>query len=165
MDRVLHILFSPPDHRLLSRSLQAFVLGFAGSITLVCIALAGGMALGLIQSMPESPAEMEITMGDFLGVVILAPVVETLLLGAILGPLRKTGWPPAAVAMLSALIWGGLHGLLAPFWFFGTVFSFFVFSSVWLTWRARSLRHAFLAAMLPHAINNLAVFLLVAFSG
>ena len=68
---------------------------------------------------------------------------------------------PGIVAGISAICWGLLHGLKAPLWFFGTAFSFFVFSCAYLWWRQVSFRHAFAAAALPHALINATVMTLV----
>jgi hypothetical protein len=86
-------------------------------------------------------------------------VFETLLLAFVLNILSNWIKPKLPVAAISALLWGGLHGLYAPIWFFGTVWSFFVFSCAFLAWRERSFRAAFVAAALPHALVNLTVYL------
>ena len=64
------------------------------------------------------------------------------------------------LAALSALIWGAIHGLLAPTRFAGTVWSFFVFSIAYLTWCELGRTRAFAASAIPHAILNLFVLAL-----
>jgi len=107
-----------------------------------------------------SPPAVQVSLREFTGAVIFAPILETLLLALglfILGVLFKRR---LFVAAVSALLWGGFHGLVAPFWFFGTVWSFFIFSCAYLVWRERSFYSAFLAAAVPHMLVNLTVFIL-----
>ncbi|MBA3929886.1 MAG: hypothetical protein C0521_09920 [Xanthomonas sp.] len=100
-----------------------------------------------------------------MGAVLLAPLVETWLLSLTLWFLVRFEWSTLTTAALAGLVWGGFHALLAPFWFFGTFFGFFVYSCCYLVWRQRSYRHGFLAAALPHGLQNLLVVVLVAVSG
>jgi len=99
----------------------------------------------------EGPS-IAISWGELFGLVIFAPVVETALL---LLTLRLFQWtrPPYSAA-LASLVWGGLHALIYPVWFFGTVWSFFVFACAALAWHQKSPKHAFFAAALPHADIN-----------
>jgi hypothetical protein len=94
----------------------------------------------------------------FLGIVALSPIVETAILVVMLRFLLRLGATPLVAATTAAFMWGGLHGVLYPMWFFGTVWSFFVFSCAALAWRAKSRAHAFWAAALPHALLNGAIF-------
>lgn len=94
----------------------------------------------------------------FLGIVIFAPVTETLLM---LGPLllvnRLVG-PGTAVAASSAL-WGGLHSLSAPAWGLVAWWPFLVFSAALLFWRGRGrLGRGILLVMLIHAMQNFVPF-------
>ena len=59
------------------------------------------------------------------------------------------------VAGVSALLWACLHGLFTLLWFFGVAWSFFVFSCAFIAWRKHSFRHGFIAAWVPHALNNM----------
>lgn len=92
---------------------------------------------------------------DILGPVVFAPVVETLLLGLLLKGLLLLTARPVLTAALSALFWGALHGIVAPLWFFGTVWSFFIFACAYLGWHRQSRRKAFIAAAVPHSLINL----------
>jgi hypothetical protein len=87
--------------------------------------------------------------------VIFAPIVETFVLIGGIKLLEIISSRPVVLAMLSALVWGLLHGSFATLWFFGTVWSFFVFSSAYLAWRSRSFKAGFIAASMPHALVNL----------
>jgi len=158
--RVFHdALTAQPDGHLLRRSLINYVLAFCGSITLASIA--GGLAMlaGISTEALDVPG-VKINIWDFIGAVIFAPVGETLILAALLALIRR--WGITTQAIISAIVWGGIHALAAPFWFFGTVFSFFVFSYAYLIWRQKSFAYGFTAAALPHALINLSAFVLIA---
>lgn len=125
------------------------------------IALIPSMALGaaafwmarLVGLDPALPPEATGWTG-FVGAVFIAPALETLLLVAGIHLIARFMRQWAGIALVSAVAWGLLHGLVAPIWFFGTVWSFFVFSSAYLAWRPVSAKSAFLAAALPHALLN-----------
>ncbi|GEM_PF-2981840 len=100
-------LLAAPDGRLLQRSLLNFLLGLGGSMLLVGAAL-GVLALaGIPFDEIEAPGHA-IGMRDVIVMVILAPLIETPLLIALLAllPARMGIVPRAAV---SALAWGGVH--------------------------------------------------------
>ncbi|WP_225539968.1 hypothetical protein [Xanthomonas sp. XNM01] len=154
------VLLTPPDAHFSRRTLLAFVLSLGGSLLLVALVL-GALGLAGITIDDTGLPEREAGVGDFLGMVLLAPLIETLVLIAFLALLpARIGIVPRAA--ISALLWGGLHALAAPFWFFGVVWSFFVFSCGWLAWRPESFAHGFAAAAIPHALQNLTVFLVLA---
>jgi hypothetical protein len=112
----------------------------------------------------RGPTIESVTVWTALGAVVLAPLVETLALAALLHLLGLGFKPWPVVAAISAALWGVLHGVVAAGWFFGTVWSFFVFSAAYLAWRRNSFRDAFLAAALPHAFLNSIVMLILAVS-
>lgn len=91
---------------------------------------------------------------ELFGVVIFAPIAETFLLALGLQVLHRVNSRPLVAITASAVAWGLLHALVAPVWFFGTVWSFFVFSAAYFGWRPHSFRHAFVAAAVPHALLN-----------
>jgi hypothetical protein len=95
--------------------------------------------------------------GAMLGVGLVAPVVETLILAALVSLLRRAIRQPALIAAVSAIIFGSLHALVEVLWFFGTVWSFFVFTCAYLAWRSDSFRSAFIAACVPHILINVSV--------
>jgi hypothetical protein len=86
--------------------------------------------------------------------LLAAPLIETLVLGAVLELLRFATPRRQVLALVSALAWGGAHAWFHPLWFFGTVWSFYVFSRGWLAWQPVSYKHAFAAAAVPHALVN-----------
>jgi hypothetical protein len=97
-------------------------------------------------------------------VLVAAPLVETAILGVGLRLLGFVTRRPNALAALSALAWGGAHAAFHPLWFFGTVWSFFVFSRGWLAWQPVSYKHAFGAAAVPHALVNASAVLMQFFA-
>ena len=96
--------------------------------------------------------------------VLAAPFIETLVLGGALELLGLATRRRQVLAVLSALAWGGAHAWFHPLWFFGTVWSFHVFSRGWLAWRPVSYKHAFAAAAVPHALVNSSALLMQFFA-
>lgn len=94
--------------------------------------------------------------------VVGAPLVETLIMGAALVLLRLFLSPTLAV-MISAAGWGIAHSAAAPAWGLVIWWPFLVFSTVFLTWRTRSLLAAFGMAAATHALHNLLPALLLVF--
>lgn len=102
-----------------------------------------------------------LSMVDSFGLVIIAPVIETMLLALLLKKLVKMGLPHWQACTVSAMIWGLVHGVIEPARFVGTVWNFFVFSHGYLWWLEASQEKAFIAALIPHvAINAVAVMAL-----
>jgi hypothetical protein len=56
---------------------------------------------------------------------------------------------------------GGFHAAFGVIWFFGTVWSFLVFSCAYIGWRPVSFKEAFLAAWIPHVLINLTAMSIV----
>lgn len=98
---------------------------------------------------------------DYFGIVIFSPVVETAVLVVVLKLLLAVRLPPLPAAAVSAVAWGLAHASVETLWFFGTVWSFFVFSYAYVSWRPVSFKHAFLAAGIPHALVNATGLLLL----
>jgi hypothetical protein len=94
-------------------------------------------------------------------VVIFSPVLETLLMaGALLLLLR---FMPARWAVLvSAAGWGVAHSLAAPSWGLIIWWPFLIFSTLFVTWRQRSLGLALAVPMTVHALQNLPSALVMA---
>jgi len=91
----------------------------------------------------------------FVLMVIIGPFLETALMGVILMPLRRLcGTGPAAV--ISAVLWGILHGSVSVRWGITVAWPFLILSLAFLTWRHVSLRKAFTVAFLMHALQNAA---------
>ena len=136
--------------------LLAFPVALIPSIVLLgCIHLllaAAGANMALLDS-PEREASMAV----FLGSVFFASVVETFLLGGLLGLLGRLSTNKPFIATISGLLWGALHAASGVLLFFGTAWSFFVFSCVFQSWRVVSFKQAFVVALVPHMLINVTV--------
>jgi len=155
LDRIRAFLFAPAQPLWLY-CLSAFVLALLPSVALLASAygvlvLCGGDASTLL------PAESTTRFVDAFGTAVIAPVVETFFLAAGLKILSGFISDKALAALTSAIVWGAFHALFGLLWFFGTAWSFFVFSCAYLAWRGASFRKAYIAAALPHALVNLSV--------
>ncbi len=95
--------------------------------------------------------------------VVFAPFVETLMMGALLLVLLRIANPTAAV-LISAAVWGAAHSWMAPIWGLVIWWPFLIFSTLFVVWRPRSLALALLMATSAHALQNLVPALLIAFA-
>jgi len=97
--------------------------------------------------------------------VVASPVAETLLMAVILAATRILSENMWVRAVISAVVWAGLHSAVASLWGAVVLWPFFVFSCCYLAWRERSRGHALgvtcLAHMLHNALPSLAVALFV----
>jgi hypothetical protein len=95
------------------------------------------------------------------GLVVFAPIAETLIMGiGLLVLLRFVG--PTAAIIASSAGWGIAHSLAAPMWGLIIWWPFLVFSTLFVVWRRRSLAAAFAMPAAVHAIHNLAPALAIA---
>ncbi|NKI68296.1 hypothetical protein GN109_02585 [Collimonas pratensis] len=109
-----------------------------------------------------SPSGTIATPGAAFGSIVFAPIAETFILAYMLTVLSSSSLRRIWVVVMAAICWGCFHAISGRLWFFGTVWSFFVFSCAYLVWRQVSFRKAFLAAALPHVlINSLMMMLLL----
>jgi hypothetical protein len=109
--------------------------------------------------------ERHVSMIDTLGSVVFAPAMESLLLAVALSVLLSFSSSRILVAVASATVWGCFPALFGALWFFGTAWSFFIFSCAYRAWRERGFAQAYTAAVVPHALINLSVFLALAVKG
>lgn len=96
----------------------------------------------------------------FFAVVVFAPVLETLIMGAALLVLLRLV-PPVAAILISAIGWGFAHSWQVPVWGLTIWWPFLVLSTLFVSWRQRSLLAAFALPMLAHAMQNLPTALLI----
>ena len=96
----------------------------------------------------------------FFLIVVAAPLFETMLMGAALLLLRLFLSPTHAV-LVSAVGWGILHSTVAPAWGLVIWWPFLVFSTVFLTWRRRSVSAGVAMAAATHALHNMLPALLL----
>ena len=141
------------------RPLRAIAVGWA---TAFLPAIALGAVLTYLLPGAQSPQfPFRGAMAIFL-LVIFAPVVETLIMGTVLLVLlRFMGQVPAI--FVSAFGWAFFHSLEVPIWGFVIWWPFLVFSTLFVTWRGRSILAAFAIPASVHALNNLIPAMPVAF--
>jgi hypothetical protein len=95
------------------------------------------------------------------GLVVFAPVVETLIMGTVLLVLLRLIGPTAAV-LASSAGWGIAHSLAVPMWGLIIWWPFLIFSTLFVVWRNRSLAAAFAVPAAVHALHNLGPALAIA---
>lgn len=118
-------------------------------IIVVCLAQTGIINEDTGPEFKGSPVEL------LIGIVIIGPPMETLLMGPVLWVLSLITKRQVRLAALSALVWAGLHSLFAPAWGLGVFWPFFVFSCSYLAWRRRAWWRAILVTSCVHAFQNL----------
>ncbi|MCX7239997.1 MAG: hypothetical protein NTU86_06125 [Burkholderiales bacterium] len=95
---------------------------------------------------------------ELFGNVVFAPVTETALLVAVLLLLARTPLSATLKALLCALGFGVLHGVLQGWFKFPmAAWGFYFFAQAFQVWRGVSLPKAVLAALVPHVIVNATV--------
>ena len=106
-------------------------LTLAGSLALSAIATIFAPALGDAR-LPDARAR-----SLFLLLFLFAPLVETLIMAAVLSVLARFVSPTAAV-LASAGLWGIAHSLQAAAWGLVIWWPFVIFSTLYMVWRERS---------------------------
>ena len=94
-------------------------------------------------------------------VAVAAPVIETLIMAGVLAVLLRF-LPPTAAVLASAAGWGIAHSLAAPAWGLVIWWPFLIFSTLYVTWRRRSLLAALAVPASVHMMQNTAPVLLLA---
>lgn len=151
------VSFLPQALREPRRPLRALAVAWATAFVPTLALGAAVTALLPRNALPEIP----LANGNiFWLIVIAAPLLETLLMGAALVLLRLVFSPTLAV-LISAVGWGIAHSAAAPAWGLVIWWPFLVFSTVFLTWRSRSLLAALGMAAATHALHNLLPALLL----
>lgn len=117
-------------------------------IIVIALAQSGIMNEDTGPEFKGSPIEL------LIGIVIIGPPMETLLMGPVLWVLSRITKRQVRLAALSALVWAGLHSLSAPAWGLGVFWPFFVFSCSYLAWRRRAWWRAILVTSCVHAFQN-----------
>ncbi len=92
--------------------------------------------------------------------VVFAPLIETLIMAAVLELLLRFMRPGAAVAV-SAVGWGIAHSLVAPVWGLIIWWPVLIFSALYVTWSKRSVLAGIAIAFSVHALQNLGPALLL----
>ena len=152
-----------PTGSLFLDCIVAWNVALFGSILLVLAAHAVFSSAGADVSALQKPP-VELQPRNVWMAALAAPLIETAVLGLLLRLLQFASRRRQLLAVLSALSWGGAHAWFHPLWFFGTVWSFYVFSRGWLAWQPVSYKHAFGAAALPHALVTSSALLMQFFA-
>ncbi|HEX6741401.1 MAG TPA: CPBP family glutamic-type intramembrane protease, partial [Sphingomicrobium sp.] len=93
-------------------------------------------------------------------IVVVSPVFETLIMGAVLLILLRL-MPPTWAVIVSAVGWGTAHSLMVPTWGLAIWWPFLIFSTLFVVWRQRSIWLAFGLPVAAHALQNLIPSLLL----
>lgn len=150
--------FLPIALRLPRRPLVAIAVGWLTSFPASMVLAAIGSLILPAGSGPQ----FHVSGGAAIfALVLFSPVVETLIMGTVLLLLLRIV-PPAAAIALSSVGWGIAHSLAAPIWGLVIWWPFLIFSTLFVTWRSRSLILAFAIPMSVHALQNLFPAILVA---
>jgi hypothetical protein len=90
-----------------------------------------------------------------LGILVLSPWLETLLLWGTLWVIKRLLKGPVQIAIAAAVLWGMLHSLGTPTWGLSVAWPFFVFSVCFLEWEKRSKGRAIVVTALVHTCQNI----------
>jgi hypothetical protein len=161
--QTLRTFLLAPDMPLWRYCLLAFLLSDIPAFILVG-AIHGIFALAGLDTFGLSGPDRRATLGEAFGVILFAPVAETLLLALGLKALSAMTQRTSLIVTASAVAWGGLHAISGALRLFGPAWSFFVYSCAYLAWRKKSFGHAFLAAAVPHALGNTIVWMIIYFA-
>jgi hypothetical protein len=93
-----------------------------------------------------------------------APLVETLIMAAVLELLLLV-LPPRFAVAVSSVGWGAAHSLTAVAWGLVIWWPFLIFSTLYVTWRRQGRGTAIAIVFAVHALNNLGPALLLLRSG
>jgi membrane protease YdiL (CAAX protease family) len=91
----------------------------------------------------------------FVGVVLVSPLLETLLMTGLVALMARVAGPVAAVVG-SAALWGAAHSLVAARWGLVVWWPFLLFSIAYLTWRHRGYWQAVGVVTAIHVLQNAA---------
>lgn len=89
-----------------------------------------------------------------LDVVLVAPVLETFLIAWTTGRVKTPEQKTRKIVLISAVVWGALHAVHGLLEFLPTTWAFLCMTYAFVLWRRKSLKHAYIAALIPHVINN-----------
>lgn len=121
-------------------------------------------SLGFYDARWALRSNMQVSGFDIFGTVLLAPILETLMLSWLINTTSKFISKKFLIALAAGIVFATLHGFISIFWFFGPLWLFFLMSYAYMIWRSHSYGYAFIAACIPHMLNNLTAMLLVKFT-
>jgi hypothetical protein len=151
--------FLPKPIREARRPLLAILVGW---LTAIIPSLVLAWLIGMVApDVPQPQFDVKGLLAVFL-LAVFSPVVESLIMGGFLLILLRFFSPPVAI-LASSIGWGIAHSSLAPTWGMVIWWPFLIFSTLFVTWRERSLLAAFAMPMAVHAMQNLPSALVVAY--
>jgi len=145
------LLILPAAVRVPKRPLVAIAVGWA---TAFSVSLLLSFVVGLVLPQAEQPQFDVSGAAAIIALVVIAPVLETLIMGTVLLLLLLV-LPPVGAVFVSAIGWGIAHSMIAPIWGLVIWWPFLIFSTLFVAWRSRSLLLAFLIPACAHALQNL----------
>ena len=143
-------------------SMRRYVLGMAVASLIPSALIAIALATAGIIDEESRPVFAGSALFLLISTLMVAPAIETLLMSAVLWPLSFFTDRILPLAVVSAVIWAGLHSLAAPVWGLTVVWPFFVFSYAYLTWRKKGWWRAVWVTFWIHVFQNLLPGVLVA---
>ena len=151
--------FLPAAIRTPERPWRAIAIGWLTAFPAsILIAVLGSLVLPQAKP-PEFHASGALAL---FALVFFSPVLETLIMGGVLLVLLRLFSPTVAI-LVSAIGWGVAHSTVAPIWGLVIWWPFLIFSTLFVTWRERSLWLAFGIPMCVHALQNLIPASMIAF--
>jgi hypothetical protein len=91
---------------------------------------------------------------EFVGLVLVAPLLETQLLGLMLKAFAPGPTGRISMAAVAGTLWGLIHAVTGPVVLLPIAWLFFVYACAYMAWLDISRKHALVAAAVPHALNN-----------
>ena len=158
LDRVPVLPFLP---RSLLEARRPLIAIFLGAVTAFVPSIMLSTLVLWLLPMGEGPRFAMDGALALIGLVVFAPIAETLIMGLVLLILLRFVGPTAAVVASSAG-WAMAHSLAAPFWGLVVWWPFLIFSTLFVVWRGQSLAAAFAVPAAVHALHNLAPALVIA---
>ena len=137
----------------------AVAIPVAWATTFIPSIVLGAIVTTLLPALEQPKLPLDTGMALFM-VAVFAPVVETLIMAAVLALLLRF-LPPVAAVVASSIGWGIAHSLAAPAWGLVIWWPFLIFSILYVTWRQRSLLAALAVPATVHGLQNLLPALLV----
>ena len=139
---------------------QAFLVTTIGAIVVTAFTQGLMQAIGVKNTRLTTEVFEGFNIKDFLGVVIFAPVVETFILGLFIKIVSFFSTCRIIVCGVGAVVAAIFHANTnGAYHFFGPLILFFSFSYSFVLWRVHSYRFAYIAACVPHILNNFLLFL------
>lgn len=132
--------------------LRMWLIGFVPSVILAIVLSATGVLTE--ESGPDLSGDLHPAV-MFFAIVVVSPVLETLAMGVVLKLLSLLTRRRYALAVMSCMVWAGLHSLASPLWGLTIVWPFFIFSCSYIAWRRRSWLHAVMVTCVIHLLQNL----------